>query len=119
MEYILKLRVPPEMRSIPILAVDLSALQDNAQNGVVRHNSGTVRGLTLSTKAEISHYSGSSIVFANGQIVHQTRPIHRIEEKRDVTAILILYGLPATLTASILGIIFFSMSLCNYYHHHY
>ena len=103
MQYVLKLPIPPEMRSIPILAVDLTALQDNSQNGVVRHNTGTVRGLTLSTKAEISHYSGSSIYFANGNIVHQNRPIHRIEEKRDVTAILVLYGLPATLTASILA----------------
>jgi len=103
MEFILKLPIPIEMRTIPILAVDLSALQDNAQNGVVRHNYGTVRGLTISTMAEITHYGGSSILFANGQIVHQTRPIHRIEEKRDVTAILVLYGLPATLTASILG----------------
>ena len=103
MQYILKLPISPEMRSIPILAVDLTALQDNAQNGVVRHNSGTVRGLTISTKAEITHYGGSSILFANGNIIHQSRPTHRIEEKRDVTAILVLYGLPATLTASILA----------------
>ena len=103
MEFVLKIPIPPEMRSIPILAVDLSALQDNVLKGVVKHNTVTVRGLTLSSKAEITHYGGSSVVFENGRIVQQSRPIHRIEETRDVTAILVLYGLPATLTASILG----------------
>lgn len=111
MENILEFPIPQEMRQVPILAVDLNAL--NEKVNVSNHsNAGLVRGLTLSQIGEIRHISAGNI-FRNmllnpmlsqyTQTATQTQQIFRVEEVREVTAVLVLYGLPSVLTASILA----------------
>jgi hypothetical protein len=127
----LGLSIPSEMRNVPILVVDVHSLNENMS----KHNSSlgyhdpstnapltpgnvtvgggnqlppgaTVRGLTLSTCAEVRHFpSGSAALsqltgaFRTGQAPQMLR----VTEKRDVSAVLVLYGLPRDLTASILA----------------
>jgi Protein DA1 len=105
MERVLGLAIPPGMREIPILAVDLPSLNEQRSNGQVNHSTSVTRGLTLSTRAEVRHMAAGQMVWdPRSGFVSQGPPrIFRTDEVRDVTAILVLFGLPKDLTASILA----------------
>jgi len=116
MERQLGLPIPKGMRDVPVLAVDLSALNENRRNACSNSHdrlghsacvrlslleviartarSPTVRGLTLSSRGEVRHYSmGRSLA-----------PVELcVQETRAVSAVLVLCGLPRALTASILA----------------
>lgn len=104
----LKIPIPPGMRDVPILAVDLPSLNENMQKGSGKsnHNTAITRGLTLSTRGEIRHMSPGAITWnpLTGEFITlRSNNLHRIDEIRDVTAVLVLCGLPRDLTASILA----------------
>lgn len=103
---ILGLRIPPGMENVPILAVDIPSLNSQLVNGKTAHKSNVTRGMTLSTRGEISHMSGGSIAWdpVTGRFLSLGQPqVHKITEVRDVTCVLVLFGLPRDLTASILA----------------
>lgn len=118
----LHMPIPPDMRAVPILAVDSQAINENrAKSTIGNHTSDssttpTTRGLTLSTVGTVRHFNrdlsflrpvpGSSnqyFVTNPYAFLQQQQQIFRIEEVRDVTAVLVLYGLPRDLFASILA----------------
>ncbi len=111
METYFELHIPPGMRQVPILAVDLQALNEHKSNAAgepyCHGNQSTIRGLTMSTCGEIRHMSQASARFdrASGSfLLSAAAPtVLKIEEVRDVTAVLVLYGLPEELTSSILA----------------
>jgi len=108
----LGLRVPPEMRQVPVLAVDVPSLNEQKQQANANKRTPTVRGLTMyttTTTVSISHvqpggyqwdaYTGQFIVRPGAQ----QRYTAQRNPTREVTAVLVLYGLPRDLTASILA----------------
>ena len=108
----LGLRVPPEMRQVPVLAVDVPSLNEQKQQASANKRTPTVRGLTMyttTTTVSISHvqpggyqwdaYTGQLIVRPGAQ----QRYTAQRNPTREVTAVLVLYGLPRDLTASILA----------------
>jgi len=126
MEQELELHLPAGIREIPILAVDINALnaqtsqQSRYAHGVAGTGKGRMkpvsitRGLTISQSTTIEHYD--SIQFPNPNPNPSSsfaRPMRlsslttvlqpRVEQVRSVTAILVLYGLPWDLTAAILA----------------
>jgi len=126
MEAHLCLPIPAGMREVPVLAVDVHSVNEQIQQGQTTHggaqfeygsNSGgsvdysggggggsVTRGLTLSRCGEVTHYSAGdmSFSFQGGFNVGPPR-VARIDTVREVTAVLVLYGLPADLTSSILA----------------
>ncbi len=122
MEFHLQLNpIPVGMRKVPVLVVDMHTMQEQARQegigGVGRGGSsgrnggggrihegleggetgGTVRGLTLSTRrGEVRYYLGNNS-FSSFNLNSTTT------EQRDVTAVLVLFGLPRDLFASILS----------------
>lgn len=128
MEHELSLRMPPGIREIPVLAVDVPALQAQTRSqsryghggGSSQAPSTLVRGLTISTCGQVQHFhhsaAGSSRpasifqqfpaevkVAARPSLVSLPSSVFFIEEKRSVTAILVLVGMPRLLTASVLA----------------
>jgi len=99
----LHMTLPVEIYNVPILAVDLTCLNERKIE-IGSHNQPICRGLTLSSVGEIKHVQQSGIVINHhGQVVLKPPTIHRIEQIRDVTAVLVLTGLPYKLTLSILA----------------
>lgn len=128
---VLQLPIPPAMRNVPIFAVDQFALNehllreqqtgratshsaDGRGSGSSNGNGGSLTlGLTLSTVGQVRHFNripaarltdlflggNNSSRFASQ---FQTS-FFRIEEVREVTGILVLFGLPHDLSASILA----------------
>lgn len=91
----LNFRLPERMRQVPILCVDASALQENNTHAGGCHTGTSVRGLTLSTYQTINYFtSGVRHVFAPTALQHTDR---------DVTAVLILYGMPRHLAMSVMA----------------
>lgn len=109
MEHWLGLPLPPGMRSVPVLAVDLLALNENKSQQTPGSCGGgsTVRGLTMSTCGEIRHMTSGSVVYDgvsdSYHVIASAPQVLKIEEVRDVTAVLVLYGLPEELTSSIVA----------------
>jgi hypothetical protein len=103
MEHVLHLTIPCGMREVPILAVDLPSLNEQKIKDINKQSH--VRGLTLSTVGEIRHHDPSEVKFnINNGKVHISPPVvYSVEQYREVTAVLVLFGLPASLTASILA----------------
>lgn len=100
---VLHMTLPKDMYNVPILAVDLTCLNER-KNEIGAHNQSICRGLTLSSVGEIKHVQQGGIEINQfGQVVLQPPRIHRIEQIRDVTAVLVLTGLPYKLTLSILA----------------
>ena len=67
-----------------------------------------IRGVTLSKCAEVRHISTARLKnntngSGNSVVTNQLPQIYRVNQTRDVTAVLVLYGLPRDLTASILA----------------
>jgi hypothetical protein len=125
MEKELHLVIPPEMRSVPILAVDSQAMNENRNritsgaNGhyhdshpqsEVMSDMPMTRGLTLSTIGTIRHFNHQNLpaLLTNRTMMSSAwnnvmeSSLFRIEQVRDVTAVLVLYGLPHDLFASVL-----------------
>ena len=133
-EQVLQLPIPAGMRDVPVLAVDLSSLNEQQRNAAFsshRGSAGTsssrsgsrggmdningvgtdlgpniVRGLTLSEVSSVRHVTPGLVTFHpmyGIQAVGGYGPIVTVEQHRDVTAVLVLYGLPRDLTASILA----------------
>lgn len=86
----LKLPIPSKMYEVPILAVDSNSMKENLPKDSP-HIEGVVRGLTLSTKREVRFLS----LFSFTETI--------ILQESDVTAVLILFGMPRDLTASIIA----------------
>lgn len=109
MQNSLHLPIPPGMREVPVLAVDLPSLNEQSAKPTVGSHGGTtatsiVRGVTLSTVSEVRCITPGSVQKnQHGQWVQAPPTIRRVEQIRDVTAVLVLYGLPRNLTASILA----------------
>jgi hypothetical protein len=90
MEFKLNLNMPQYIREVPILAVDIQALNENKNLYCQSHHGEAItRGLTMSTCGEIKHMR-----LEFGQIIPK---IFKIDVVRDVTAILVLFGLPRCL----------------------
>jgi hypothetical protein len=117
MERRLNLRIPPEGRRVPVLAVDLSSLnevnvtENRSPRGVHKEDSTIVRGMTLSTtETQIRHIGSSGYADGIARMfpAADRQQIYRFVEpatvtRRSVTAVLVLCGLPRLLTASILA----------------
>lgn len=101
----LKLTIPPGMRDIPILAVDLPSLNENASNAYSRQHP-TVRGLTMVRTGTIRHMTPGAIIWDQLQGGYKdvgSRDTYYVEEYREIPAILVLYGMPRVLFASVLA----------------
>eukprot|EP01036_Dinobryon_divergens_P038743 gene38743-50912_t len=117
MESALGLPIPAGMREVPVLAVDSTVMQEqwNATAGTSSHSNdptqsgGTsgLRGLTVSTAGEVRHYSPGTVSFTpslRGWTWTESPPVVvNLVQFRAVTAVLVLFGLPRDLTASILA----------------
>jgi len=116
MERVLGLRIPSGMREVPVLAVDVPSLNEQKEQSdrAQKRNVATVRGLTLYTTSvqTVTHvtYMPSGQLQRDprtGQLVTVVQPLQRISLEhlptREVTAVLVLFGLPRDLTASILA----------------
>jgi len=97
------------MLEVPVLAVDVVSINEQRAQGDTTHGGGlqvqqNVRGLTLSRIGEVTHYAQGDMAFSyqGGFSVAPPR-ILRVDTHREVTAVLVLYGLPRDLTASILA----------------
>jgi hypothetical protein len=108
MEGSLGLEMPAGMREVPVLAVDLECLNEKS---AVQHccstggeGGGIVRGLTLSTCGEIRHYHrGLPNISIQSLSVSMPTALFRVETTRNVTAVLVLSGMPSDLTTSVLA----------------
>eukprot|EP01036_Dinobryon_divergens_P034244 gene34244-44238_t len=113
METVLHMRIPEGMRSVPILAVDLQSLNENKDKACsATHGSNSsipdsyVRGLTMSSRSEIRHISPGMIfldAMSRRLVSSQETSVVRVEESRSVSAVLVLFGMPRDLTASVLA----------------
>eukprot|EP00596_Hydrurales_sp_CCMP1899_P005599 CAMPEP_0119041160 /NCGR_PEP_ID=MMETSP1177-20130426/11346_1 /TAXON_ID=2985 /ORGANISM="Ochromonas sp, Strain CCMP1899" /LENGTH=417 /DNA_ID=CAMNT_0007006985 /DNA_START=236 /DNA_END=1486 /DNA_ORIENTATION=- len=106
MERVLRLPIPKGMREVPVLAVDLPSLNEQQSKGNERHRNETVtcRGLTMSTIGEVRHMTAGAMYRNNAGFFSNGPPqIYRIESIREVTAVIVLFGLPKDLTTSILA----------------
>ena len=88
----LKLQIPLNMKTVPILAVDLSTMNEHKKNAFINIHQGNnsnsfTRGLTISARGEIRHIMNRSLGFN-----HIQSSVYRIEETREVSAVLVLYG---------------------------
>jgi len=114
MEHTLGLRIPPGMRDVPVLAVDVPSLNEQQVQCEKKRSMPTVRGLTMYTTT--TRTTTSVVVLPpgalqwdryTGRLQVQQQPQQRliIEQNptREVTAVLVLFGLPRDLTASILA----------------
>ena len=115
MERELGLLIPPGMRQVPILAVDIPSLNEQSQNTRAQYHAatkpsnpsgmGVTRGLTLKECGSVNHYSGGSVRWdpVNYCFVSTPPQVYRTEEIRAASAVLVLMGLPTDLTATILA----------------
>ena len=101
MERQLGLVIPPEMRDVPVLAVDLGSLNEQREKTPSGHGHGVVRGLTLYSYATVSHITPGQ--WSLGGYLPDSRAIFRTECLREVTAVLVLVGMPRDVTASVLA----------------
>jgi hypothetical protein len=110
-EKTLGLSIPAGMRDVPVLAVDIPTLNENKDHGIQQHHRNgddfrrsTTRGLTISSTNEIRHYSPGTFTFSPQFGIRMIEPsVMRIEEYREVTAVLVLAILPRDLACSILA----------------
>jgi len=72
-----------------------------------QHTEGIIRGVTMSTCAQVRYLPSAGLQFdAAGKGLAARLPapeVYQMKQVRDVTAVLVLYGLPRDLTASILA----------------
>ena len=102
-----ELTIPPGMREVPILAVDVQSLNEELHSTAGKGiccTEGTVRGLTMSRRGEVRQMSGGAVKFdrRTGSLTMEPTMV-KVEEVRDVTAVLVLYGLPEELATSIIA----------------
>ena len=102
MERHLGLVVPTEMREVPVLAVDLASLNEQREKTSNGHAHSVVRGLTLYSYATVSHIAPGLWGLGAGYRP-DSRAVFRTEVQREVTAVLVLVGMPRALTASVLA----------------
>lgn len=91
-------------QQIPLLLVERQALNEameGEKNG--HHHLPETRGLCLSEEQIVSTISRRPSIGAGKRIIDMTTEPFRLIRRCDVTAILILYGLPRLLTGSILA----------------
>lgn len=111
METTLQLKIPDGMREVPVLAVDLSALNEkitescSSSHGM--YDQSITRGVTLSSVGQVRHFLPGTMALNLGSGMLSMSaiqaPLFHIREDRAVTAILVLYGLPRDLTAGIIA----------------
>lgn len=101
MESSLGLALPPAMHTVPVLAVDLAAINENKRASTYGAHT---RGLTISTASQIRHYGqGGLYITPSGSYLMRPPSVLHLEERREVTAVLVLYGLPHDLTLCIVA----------------
>jgi hypothetical protein len=124
MESQLGLSIPEDMRQVPVLVVDYKSLNESISaegNTALGHHgasgsagAGTVRGVTLSSCCQVRHIPSGFSLWSR---LTTGRPLtaaaasdfssvyHRVDmdEHREVSAVLVLFGLPKDLIASILA----------------
>jgi len=128
MERSLHLPIPDGMRDVPILAVDLACLNEqlnDSKTGKKSYHSAFVegtpsrgpngdqdfsqmsitRGLTMSTVGQIRHFSPGGLRWdaVRGCWNLGAPTVTKLEKVREVTAVLVLYGMPRDVTAAILA----------------
>lgn len=123
MESQLGMRIPEDMRQVPVLVVDYKSLNESIStegNTALGHHgasgsagTGTVRGVTLSSCCQVRHIpSGFSLwsqltgsLTAAAAAGCDFSSVYRgdMDEQREVSAVLVLFGLPRDLIASILA----------------
>ena len=109
MEHVLHLPIPPGMRDVPILAVDLPSLNEQQSNNNneahrnIEEGVSITRGLTLYTSGQIQHMTSGYFNSATGYFSAGPPQVYHIETVQEVTAVLVLFALPRDLTASILA----------------
>jgi hypothetical protein len=125
MQFSLGLSIPKEMREVPVLCVDIQSLNEHRDDNLhakAGHSAGgginngstnntgsssTVRGMTLSTQKEVRYFSPGAQYYDafHRKYIATGLPfsVLKVEEIRSVTCVLVLYGLPADLTSSILA----------------
>jgi hypothetical protein len=115
-ENVLQLHIPQGMREVPVMAVDVHSLNEQRSQGSTTHGHGghlidysqgggtTVRGLTLSRHGEVQHFGLGDMTFdfTRGFQVNKPR-VTRVDTIREVTAVIVLYGLPRDLASAILA----------------
>ena len=71
------------------------------------HTEGIIRGVTMSTCSKVKYLPSTGLQFdttGKGLVARLPTPeVYQVKQVRDVTAVLVLYGLPRDLTASILA----------------
>jgi hypothetical protein len=109
MEHVLHLPIPPGMRQVPILAVDLPSLNEQQSNNkneahrILDEGASITRGLTLYTSGQIRHMTAGYFNTVTGFFSAGPPTVYHIETVQEVTAVLVLFALPRDLTASILA----------------
>jgi len=103
----LGLRIPEEMRQVPVLLVDELTLNEKSSRCGHESVAGvpTTRGLTLSEEGTIQHMGPGVLIFDpyTGQIRQGPMQVYKMGRVKSVTAILVLGGLPYDLCSSVLA----------------
>lgn len=101
--------VPKYLHDVPILAVDVYSLNEQLSTSLNGHCTdqctSIVRGCTLSSRqTSVRHIGRGGLQFSPGAGIFGFSPVeYRIESVQEVTAILVLYGLPRDLAGSVLA----------------
>ena len=126
MESQLGMSIPEDMRQVPVLVVDYKSLNESISaegNTALGHHgasgsagAGTVRGVTLSSCCQVRHIpsgfslwsrltTGRPLTTAAASDCDFSSVYHKVDmdEQREVSAVLVLFGLPRDLIASILA----------------
>lgn len=105
----LGLAIPPGMAEVPVLAVDMPSLNEQRPHSLKpQHRAAPAeavcRGLTLSSIGTTQHVSQNSVYNPRTGATSRSQPVLlSVSERREVSAVLVLYGLPRLLAASILA----------------
>ena len=109
-EHVLRLPVPPDMRNIPILAVDTAAMGEHRAGAAKDHHArkaSVPQGLTLKTLTQVRHYGGAPRQQQSGRgVLDFLLPppqVCTVDVQREVTAVLVLTGMPRIQMAGVLA----------------
>lgn len=96
--------LPEGLTDVPILAVDVYSLNEQIASTHHCGNCPIVRGCTLSTqRTTIRHLGINSLQYTPGRGIFGYHPAQHVTTTREVTAILLLFGMPRDLAGSVLA----------------
>jgi hypothetical protein len=109
-ERVLRLPVPPDMRNIPILAVDTAAMGEHRAGAAKDHHArkaSVPQGLTLKTLTQVRHYGSAPRQQHGGRgvlgFLLPPPQVCTVDVQREVTAVLVLTGMPRIQMAGVLA----------------